>query len=128
MVFEPQYNELCQWLWSRLLQRELKSFMDFRNGARVRKIKEKPGPSGMSRDYAFSVPESWGGRNCLLQVDVAVVRQMKEALGGEALLEFVSPEFAARACSVYESLKISELRFENAWDVFAAMRPLMVAS
>jgi hypothetical protein len=76
--------------------------MDFRNAARMRKIKDKVGPSGMSRDYAFSVPESWGGRDCLLPVDVSVVRELKEALGGDALLKFVSPEFSARAQAVYD--------------------------
>ena len=48
----------------------------------MRKDNEKEGPSGMSQNEAFSLPENWGGRDCLLKVDVAVIRELKEAMGG----------------------------------------------
>jgi hypothetical protein len=99
--------------------------MDSRNAARMRKDNLNPGPSGMSRDQAFALPERWGGRNCLLQVDVEVIRKMKEDIGGEALLEFVSVEFSQRAQLAYDSLGISELTFENIWAVFTQMYPLV---
>ncbi|OCH84308.1 hypothetical protein OBBRIDRAFT_808335 [Obba rivulosa] len=122
---DPDYYELCQWLWPILLRKEMKSFMDFRNGARMRKDVDKPGPSGMSRNKAFSLPHKWGGRNCLLPVDVNIIREIKEHMGGDALLEFVSPEFSERAECAYKSLKIVDLTFENVWDVFTAMLPLV---
>jgi hypothetical protein len=108
-----------------LLRKELKSFVDFRNCVRMRKDKEKPGPSGMSRNEAFSLPEKWGGRNCLLPVDVSVIREIKSAMGGDALLEFVSPEFSECAQIAYDSLNISELTFQNVWTIFTAMYPLV---
>lgn len=114
-----------QWLWPKLLRTELADFMAFRNGARMRKNKNKPGPSGMSRNEAFSLPEKWGGRNCLLPVDVEVVREIKEAMGGDALLDFVVPEFAARAQRAYDSLDIQTLTLENVWHVFQALMPLI---
>ncbi|TDL13749.1 hypothetical protein BD410DRAFT_817268 [Rickenella mellea] len=121
----PQQYELCQWLWPMLLRTELQKFVDFRNGARVRLDKTKPGPSGMSRNEAFSLPENWGGRDCLLPVDTEVIRAIKEHMGGDALLEFTSAEFSARAQEVYDSLKIVNLSLENVWGVFTAMYPLL---
>jgi hypothetical protein len=118
-------SELCQWLWPILLQKELQQFMDSCNAARMRKDKTKAGPSGMSCDQAFTFLERWGERNCLLPVDLAVIREMKEALGGDKLLEFVSPEFSQKAQAVYDSSKISELTFQNVWLVFATMYPLI---
>lgn len=91
----------------------------------MRKDKNKPGPSGMSRNQAFVLPEKWGGRNCLIPVDVEVIREIKAAMGGDALLAFVSDEFDARAQEVYDSLLIVELTFQNVWAVFSAMLPLV---
>jgi hypothetical protein len=99
--------------------------MATRNAARMRKDKLKAGPSGMSRDQAFSFPERWGGRDCLLPVDVDVIRTIKMEIGGDDLLEFVSAEFAAHAQAVYDTLGISELTFENVWAVFTQMYPLV---
>jgi hypothetical protein len=88
------YGELCQWLWPRVLQRQLDIFMEFRNGCRMRKDKKKPGPSGMSWNQAFSLPEEWGGRNCLLKIeDFSVIKDLKEELGGDELISFSTPEF-----------------------------------
>jgi hypothetical protein len=121
----PCDSALCQWLWPYFLQADLDKQMDFRNGVRMRLDNLKAGPSGMSRNAAFSLPESWGGRNCLLPVDVAVVREIKAAMGGDALLNFVSPGYSARAQVVYNGLCISELTLENIWQVFGTMMPLM---
>lgn len=99
--------------------------MDFRNGARMRKDNDKIGPSGMSRNEAFSLPEQWGGRNCLLPVDVDVIREIKAKMGGDALLEFTSAEFSACAQAAYDTLDITNLTIENVWNVFQAVYPLV---
>ena len=100
--------------------------MEFRNGCKMRKDKNKSGPSGMSRNDAFSLPEEWGGRDCLLKLeDLSVVSELKEELGGDALIAFSMPEFAARAQVVYDSLGIIQLTFENVWAVFTSMLPLV---
>jgi hypothetical protein len=91
----------------------------------MRKDNEKPGPSGMSRNEAFSLPESWGGRNCLLKVDMAVVRELKEAMGGDEILEFVSADFAQRTQAAYDTLGIMNLNLENVWYVFRDLYPLV---
>lgn len=94
-IYDLNIRELARWLWPKLLQKELDAFMDFRNGVRMRKDKKKPGPSGMSRREAFTFPEKWGGQNLLLPIPVEAVRELKEQLGGEALIQFVSEEYAA---------------------------------
>ncbi|KAJ6553452.1 hypothetical protein B0H10DRAFT_2202016 [Mycena sp. CBHHK59/15] len=114
-------SELCQWLWPRVLQAGLDNYADFRNSCKTRKQTDKPGPSGMSRNTAFSLPHKWNGRNCLLKVDVEVIKQMKLDMGGDALLAFSTPEFAEQAQNVFDSLLLGEVTLENVWDVFTAM-------
>ena len=58
------------------------------------KDNSKPGPSGMSHNAAFSMPKCWGGWNCLLPVDVAVIQEIKEVMGGDEILEFLSCKFS----------------------------------
>jgi hypothetical protein len=99
--------------------------MDFRNGVCIRKDRNKPGPSGMSRNDAFSLPSSWGGRNCLLPVDVDIIREIKVAMGGDSILDFVPAEFSQQAQAAFDFLGISELTYQNVWSVFEAMLPLL---
>ena len=87
--------------------------MAFRNGVCMRRQKEKPGPSGMSHNEAFVMPEKWGGHNCLLPVDVDIVHQIKEEMGGDSLLEFVTDEYSRQAQTAYDTLGIRKLTLEN---------------
>lgn len=48
-----------------------------------------------------------------------------EEIGGEALIQFVSPEYAAQAQAVYNDLHISSLTYENVWFIFQSMLPHM---
>ena len=80
--------------------------------------RDKAGPSGMSRNDAFSLPESWGGRDCLLPIEVGPIRELKKAMGGEEILQFVSSDYAERADAAYNGLGIAKLTFDNVWAVF----------
>lgn len=100
--------------------------MAFRDALPMRKQKEKPGPSGMSRNDAFALPEKWSGRNCLIEVDVDVVREIKAAMGGDELLEFVPQEFRERAEAAYATLHVTQLTFDNVWHVFKFLLPLIL--
>lgn len=125
---DTKHHELCQWIWPKLLRQELASFITFRNGVRMRKDKNKAGPSGCSRNEAFSLPESWGGVNCLLPLPengLAIIHGMKAALGGPALLDFVTPEFVQQAEAAYEELGVTDLTMENVWLVFQDLLPLI---
>ena len=110
-------RELCTWLWAKLLQQVFDNFMKEHNSYRVRKDNGKAGPSGMSRNTAC-LPETWGGENCLLPVDKEVIQRIKEEMGGDELLEFVSQEFSKCAEAAYHTLGVQKLSFENIWQVF----------
>ena len=90
----------------------------------MHKDKNKPGPSGLSHNHAFAFPEQWGGKDCLLKIeDLGAVTELKESLGEEALLVFSTMEFVVHEKNAYDSLGITNLTFENVWNVFAAMLP-----
>jgi hypothetical protein len=85
----------------------------------MRKNDKKAGPSGMSRNDAFALYESWGGHNCLLPIaNCEPIKDMMEVLGGSSLLDFVPPDYAQEAEAALEKLGISEINMENVWDVF----------
>ena len=119
-------STVCRWLWAKLMKQELQSWVAYANGVPMRKDKGKSGPSGMSRNEAYSLHESWGGRDCLLPVkNMELIRELKEALGGAELLEFCDPELSARAQNAFDSLGSVNLRFENVWVVFRQILPLI---
>ena len=126
LICYSDLSELCQYLWPKLLRQELDKFVEFRNGVRMRRDKKKAGPSGCSRNTAFSLHENYGLTDCLLRIpDMSIIHKLKEEMGGDSLLDFVSPEFSERAECAYKSLSISELTFENVWDIFQALLPLV---
>ena len=99
--------------------------MEFRNGVRMCKDKNKAGPSGCSRNNAFSLYHKWGGRNCLLEVNINVIQEMKELMGGDELLSFVSVGFAEHAEAIYMALNVEKLAMSNVWVIFGHLMPLV---
>lgn len=96
----------------------------------MRKDAKKAGPSGCSRNEAFSLHEKFGLRNCLLPLDdaaIEVVREIKAYIGGHdgSILNFVSSEFSERCEEAYNTLGITRLTMENVWHVFTALIPLV---
>lgn len=119
-------SAVCRWLWAKLMRQELQSWIAYVNGVPMRKDNNKPGPSGMSRNEAYSLYESWGGRDCLLPVtNMDLIRELKEELGGPELLDFCDSDLSARAQDAYDSLGAFSLRFENVWTVFQRLLPLV---
>jgi hypothetical protein len=87
-------SELVQWLWPTLIQQELDELKDRLNCHITRFDSSKKNPSGVSPDVAFSLCTEYGGENCLQLVDVAVVWNLMEEIGGEELIRFVSIDYA----------------------------------
>ena len=122
------YSQLVQWLWPKLLRKIAGEFMESRNSYKSRRDNTKPGPSGMSRNEAYSLPHKWGGQQCLLDVDLDVVREIKDFISnGEDLFRFplVTVEFEKAAEDAYETLHIQDLSLTNVWNVFTMMLPLL---
>jgi hypothetical protein len=119
-------RELSRWLWSKVLRQELDEYVKFRNGYKSRKDSAKVGPSGCSRNDAFTLHEEYGLRNCLLPLDdrqLDIVREIKQEMESLRPLAFVSDDFDKRAQSAYLKLGVTELTFDNAWHVFLALLP-----
>ncbi len=119
-------SELCQWLWPKLLRKKLAEFMEARNSFKSRKDVDKPGPSGMSRNVAFALPHTWGGRNLLLPVDVTLIQEIKEFMGGDQILEFVTAEYSAKIQDIYDQLGVQNLDFDNVWEIFRSILTRLV--
>jgi hypothetical protein len=116
-----------QWLWPNLIQKELDKLKTRFNNHKIRFDKNKKLPSGVSPNVAYALPEKYQGRNCLQAVDRDIVRKLMEDIGGEALIQFVSPEYAARAQCVLDSLGLEPVTLANVWVIFQRMIPHMYA-
>lgn len=51
--------------------------------------------------------------------------QIKEEMGGDSLLEFVTEEYSQQAQAAYDMLCVQMLTLENVWDVFQVLLPLI---
>jgi hypothetical protein len=126
--FHDIIRHLSQWLWLKVLQRELNAFMAKQNGQKMRKDNAKAGPSSCSRNDAFIMPESQALDNKLLPLNddqLEIVSEIKRAMGGDALLDFVSPEYSIQFEAAYDSLGVAELTMQNAWHIFETLLPLL---
>jgi hypothetical protein len=99
--------------------------MDRINNHKVRSDKFKMNPSGISPNVCYSLCQENGGENCLQKVDVEVIRGLMRDIGGEELIQFVTPEYAQHAQSIYDMLNVTKLGFDNVWLVYSAMLPQM---
>lgn len=91
------------------------------NSYKSHKDPNKPGPSGMSQNTAFSLPHKWGGQILLLPIDTSMVKEIKEYMGGDQILDFVTPEYSAQIQLVYDRLGVQDLNFDNVWEVFKSI-------
>ncbi|KAF8578513.1 hypothetical protein K439DRAFT_1648765 [Ramaria rubella] len=121
---DPQQYELVQWLWPKMIQQELDRLRDQFNNHCVRKDRKKKNPSGVSPNVAMALPHEYNAENYLQPVDATLICPLKEDLGGDGLLQFVSDEFAERAQDVFGTLNTT-LALQNVWFVFLAMRRTM---
>lgn len=113
-------------MWSTLLQREFPKYREQMNSYRGRKVHGKILPSGASPKEVYMLPGRFNLIHCLRPVDPEVVRDAREAIGGQELLEFVPQEYAAHAIQVLNQYGgLSALSLHNIWDVFRSMLPHM---
>ena len=102
--------------------------MAITNAMRMCKDKDKVGPSGDSRNNMYLMPEKWGGKDYLqplTDLDITTIHELKKAIGGPELIQFVTPSYATCAEEVYKSLNIVELNTDNIWAIFEHMLCIM---
>jgi hypothetical protein len=119
------FSSLVQWLWPRLIQQELDKLKHRLNTHTVRYNRDKLLPSGVSPNITMSLHEDYNAKNCLQLVDRDVIKNLMEEIGGEDLIRFVDSEYSAAACLIFDNLGFTVLTFENVWQVFSAMLPLV---
>jgi hypothetical protein len=83
-------------------------------------------PSGVSPHIAYTLPERYGGEDCLQPVDLKLIREMMdsdEMREARALATDwgVTPEFARRAEAALKTLRIEEVTLQNVWITFSAL-------
>ncbi|KAG1750783.1 hypothetical protein EDB19DRAFT_1893324 [Suillus lakei] len=122
---DPRQYDLVQWLWPRLIQQELDKLKHCLNTHTIRYDHDKILPSGVSPNIAMSLHEDYDAENCLQPVDHDVIKNLMEEIGGEDLICFVGSEYSVATQSIFDNLGFTVLTFENVWQVFAAMLPLI---
>jgi len=81
---------------------------------------------GCSWNKVFSLHENYGLTDHLPWIpDMFIIHKLREEMGSDQLLSLFCQISAARCDAAYESLAISELTFENVWEVFQALLPLV---
>ncbi|KAG2057080.1 hypothetical protein BDR06DRAFT_981083 [Suillus hirtellus] len=122
---DPCQYDLVQWLWPQLIQQELDKLKHHLNTHTIWYDHDKILPSGVSLNIAMSLHEDYNAKNCLQPVDHDIVKNLMEGIGREDLIHFVGSEYSVAAQSIFNNLGFTVLTFENVWQVFAAILPLL---
>ncbi|KAG1748682.1 hypothetical protein EDB19DRAFT_1905026 [Suillus lakei] len=122
---DPQQYDLVQWLWPRLIQQELDKLKNRLNTHTVQFDRNKILPSGVSPNVAMALHKDYHVEDCLQSVDRDIVKNLMAEIGGEDLIRFVDTEYSAHAQSIFDDLGFIGLTFQNVWQIFSAMLPLM---
>lgn len=69
--------------------------------------------------------EDFGAEYCLQLVDINIIKEIKQKLGGEELLQFVNKDVALHCEAMYCALGSPGVTLNNAWHVFSDMLPLV---
>lgn len=100
------------------------------NNTPIRKDTEKLLPSGrgVTPGHIYNFPEAYGLTDQLLSVDTTLISELKAELGGDGILDFVSPEFSAIAEQAYTQINSPSVTLGNVWFIFSSLLPKVVAS
>lgn len=67
----------------------------------------------------------YGAENCLQQVGTKIIDASIVEIGGDEILQFVTPVYAKQAQGIYDAFHVGKLMFQNVWVVFSKMLPLI---
>jgi hypothetical protein len=129
--FDVSYRRLFNWLWPSLVQERLDEFREYWNNHRLSSQKHKLLPAGTSPRQIWLVPDAVRAtaRNCSIHVNMGLVHQLREELGGidgrEEAFRFVDAEFAAEADEALAQLGYPDITLSSAWDVFVAVNDIL---
>ncbi|KAJ6449360.1 hypothetical protein C8R45DRAFT_1130932 [Mycena sanguinolenta] len=124
--FEPGnyiHEQTSNWIWFPAVQRSLDQFCHQQNNHRIRKQHDKILPSGGTPSDFYANPAAYGGQNCLIPVEEAVLDQLLQEAraGAHEHTRYVDDGFDELAQEAYVALGKPEITLQNAWTVFQDM-------
>ncbi|KAF8132928.1 hypothetical protein EV363DRAFT_1397838 [Boletus edulis] len=117
---DPAHIQLFKWLWPQILQHEVDDFVDTWNSHRIRHQKTKLNASGTIPWHAFTVPQSQGGQECGIRVDMLVVDALRKEIptSQEESMCWVDDVFSAMALDAYIEIGQPSFTVGNGWSTF----------
>ncbi|KAG6907095.1 hypothetical protein DXG01_010544 [Tephrocybe rancida] len=114
---------LFNWLWPKILQNALDDFTKYWNNHRIRKQADKNNVSGTTPTNAFIVPETYGGKDCRIKVDLTTVDALRKAIpvSREDAMRWVEDEFSDRAQLAYVAIGSPGMEALSGWNTFSHM-------
>ncbi|KAJ6503958.1 hypothetical protein C8R45DRAFT_1186099 [Mycena sanguinolenta] len=124
--FEPGnyiHEQTSNWIWFPAVQHSLDEFCLAQNNHRIRKQSEKILPSGGTPNEFYANPAAYGGQDCLIPVDEAILDQLLQEAreGAHEHTRYVDDGFDELAQEAYTALGKPEITLQNAWIVFRDM-------
>ncbi|KAF7373543.1 hypothetical protein MSAN_00564700 [Mycena sanguinolenta] len=123
--FEPGnyiHEQTSNWIWFPAVQRSLDQFCHEQNNHRIRRQHDKILPSGGTPNDFYANPAAYGGTDCLIPVDEAVLDQLLQEARDAAHehMRYVDDGFNDFAQEAYAALGKPEITLQNAWTVFSS--------
>ncbi|TRM66467.1 hypothetical protein BD626DRAFT_396352, partial [Schizophyllum amplum] len=124
---DPLHVQTIYYIWVPLIQKRLNSYIEYYNGHRLARSKNKVNPSGHAPIYMMANPHDVkpGARDCRIRVRPELVRHLREAYGGmaarERALRFISRDFEAEADRAFQCLRLPVATLSNAWEIFSVL-------
>jgi hypothetical protein len=120
-------SDLFNWLWPKILQIQLDSFVEYWNNHRIRSQPKKANMSGHTPRHAFTVSDSLGAPDCCIEVDREVLEVLRSQIpvSREESMRWVNKEFDIVASTAYRDLGEPELVLLSGWTIFSQLVPLI---
>ena len=112
-------RQISNWIWFPLIQHELDLFIDRQNAHRIHKQPERALPSGGRPDQFYTNPSLYGGKHCLIPVDMKEIDELLEdSQDGVSHMRYVDEMFEPLAEEAYQVIGVPDIKLETAWIVF----------
>lgn len=73
----------------------------------------------------MALHKDYYAEDCLQSMDCDVIKNLMVVIGSKELICFIDTEYSIHAQLIFDSLRFADLIFQNVWQIFSAMLPLM---
>lgn len=120
-------RQLFYWLWPKILQNQLDTFVEYWNNHKIRTQKDKPNMSGSTPRHGFTVPSA-PAEDCRIVVDQVVIDALRAqiSVSREESMCWVDPSFEVAAGNAYDAIGRPRLDSpQSGWAIFSSMAQLL---